>query len=172
MQVPPTIRGVIATHWRIPMIRRLILLFVLALAATGTAHAAGTACGGNLVGHKNVYANGAKVGELQVYWNASKGKNCARFMHAGPTWGQPRLTGVSLGLCRNRQDRLCNHPDNDPNADRVPGRSFSFDLRENYRFQAGPVETDRSNVGKCMRAAGYIRVNGVDREAVMFGFCD
>lgn len=153
------------------MIRRLILLLVMAMACTGAAQAAETACSGNLVGHKNVHADGVKVGELQMYWNAASKKNCARFMHAGPSWDQPRVTGVSIGICRNASDRLCNHPDNDPNADTVPRRSFDFDVRETYRFQAGPVQTTRSNEKTCMRAAGYIRWKGVDREAVMYGFC-
>jgi hypothetical protein len=150
---------------------RILALLLLCLAAPFTVQAQDANCGGSLVGHKNVYADGTKVGELQVYWNGAKQKNCARFMHAGPSWGEERLTGVSLGICRNRQDRLCNHPDNDPNADRTPGRSFAFDLNQ-YSFRAGPVETGLRNDGKCMRAAGYIRWKGVIREAVMYGFCD
>lgn len=147
---------------------RLLAFLLLCLAATFSAQAQDGTCSGTLVGHKNVYADGTKVGELQVYWSAAKQKNCARFMHAGPSWGEKRLTGVGLGICRTREDRLCNHPDNDPNAD---PRKYEFDL-DYYSFRAGPVETELKNDGKCMRAAGYIRWKGVMREAVMYGFCD
>lgn len=144
------------------------LLLGLVLVAAPFAPALAQECGGRLVEVRNIMGDGAnpqKLGELQLYYNASNGNNCARTMHSAATWGVETPTAVSLGICDNRRDRTCNHPQLDPNPN--PNR-FAYDSRP-YRYQAGPVRVHAPS--QCVRAGGSIFRNGKHHTVLMYGHC-
>jgi hypothetical protein len=125
-------------------------------------------CGGKLIDLRNIYTAGSspkKIGELQLYYNGSNGKNCVKTVHSAATWGKSLRTAAALGICKNRDDRRCNHPDY-PESD---PRKYEFDV-DWYKFEAGPVRLAAG--GKCIRAAGYIIYQGKRRNAkTIYGHC-
>lgn len=125
-------------------------------------------CGGRLIDVRNIHVNGPstkKIGELQLYYNAATGRNCAKTVHSAATWNKRLRTGVGLGICNNRKDRVCNHPDH-PGSKRG---KYTFDVGW-YFFEAGPVRL--AAAGKCIRAAGYIIYKGKTRHArTIYGHC-
>ena len=43
---------------------------------------------------------GTRIGELDIYYNASTGVNCAMTVHGGPTWGVSLPTWVYIAKCQ------------------------------------------------------------------------
>jgi hypothetical protein len=132
----------------------LVALAALALLAAGGSSPAGAAtgnCAGSLIESRNLVVGGKKVGELDVYYNRSTGKNCARMNHAGSTWGKKLKTRVWIGICSEREptNGTCHY---DPNTDAV-------DLGM-YRYYAGPATTKVSARGRCIAASGYLWIGG------------
>ena len=147
-----------------PAVLRLVLAGALLAAsllvglgfASSKADAAGGWCPGRLIESRNLVVNHHKVGELDVYYNAATGRDCARMNHAGRTWGKRHLTRVWIGICSERRpgSNVCHY---NSRTDAVnKGR---------YRFYAGPVTTKASARGHCIAASGYLWLRGV-RHAV------
>ena len=126
---------------------------IAALALTGSppAGAASGQCAGSLIESRNLNVGGKKVGELNVYYNRSTGKNCARMNHAGSTWGKKLMTRVWIGICSEKTpgDKTCHYA---PDADAVD--------KGRYRCYAGPVTTKASAAGRCIAASGYLWIGG------------
>ena len=99
------------------------------------ADAAAADCPGSLIESRNLDVGGKKVGELDVYYNAATGNNCARMNHAGSTWGKKLKTRVWVGICAERTpgNKPCTY---DPNTDGVQVGDFEY--------YAGPVSTKES----------------------------
>src|SRR3954454_16264160 len=71
-----------------------------ALIASAPASAGdGGACAGSLIDTRNAIWDGKKIGELDVYYDAATGRNCAKMNHAGATWGKRVWTGVQITVC-------------------------------------------------------------------------
>ena len=119
------------------------------------ADAAAADCPGSLIESRNLNVGGKKVGELDVYYNAATGKNCARMNHAGSTWGKKLKTRVWVGICAERKpsNGKCTY---DPNTDGVQVGDFEY--------YAGPVSTKESARGRCIAASGYLWINGTRHE--------
>ena len=142
--------------------RRALALAALLAAATvaffgfgRSAEAQSDNCPGSLIESRNLNVGGKKVGELDVYYNAATGKNCARMNHAGSTWGKKLKTRVWVGICSERTpgNKTCHY---DPNTDGVQVGE--------YEYYAGPVSTKESARGRCIAASGYLWINGTRHE--------
>ena len=124
-----------------------LVLLVGLLTAPANADTERTSCGGTLIWSKPIRTpNGTRIGELDVYWNAAKARNCAITKHGGPTWGKSLYTVVFLWVCQETE----------------PG-SYCNTLRyaedqQYYKYQAGPVSLF---AGKhCVEAIGTIHWRG------------
>lgn len=125
----------------------------LCLAASGyvapraaMAEDGGGACGGKLIDYVPFMVDGQKVGQLQMYYNAANGNNCAIMLHSGPTWGSARDTGVGL------------YAVNDKN---VISATLAFERKSTFKYQAGPVRTPGRN--RCISAGGGITFKGTHK---------
>ena len=132
------------------------IVAAFSIGGSAPADAAAANCPGKLIESRNLNVGGKKVGELDVYYNAATGKNCARMTHAGSTWGKKLKTRVWVGICSEKTpgNKTCHY---DPDTDGVQVGNFSF--------YAGPVSTKKSAAGHCIAASGYIWINGT-RHAV------
>ncbi len=79
------------------------LAAALALGGTTPADAQSGNCPGSLIESRNLNVGGKKVGELDVYYDAATGRNCARMNHAGDTWGKKLQTRAWIGICSRDQ---------------------------------------------------------------------
>ncbi|SDY32994.1 hypothetical protein SAMN04487939_101859 [Lysobacter sp. yr284] len=126
---------------------RLICSFAIVLAGiafSGTALA--QSCPGKLVGLKPIKnPSGQKLAELQLYYDANSGKNCARTMHSSATWGQNRHTTVLLQTCK--QENF--HPRNGCSKPLLYNEDWG-----NRKYQAGPVSVAGEN--RCVFVQGGI----------------
>jgi hypothetical protein len=129
----------------------LALVAGLSLAGSAPAGAATGNCAGSLIESRNLNVGGKKVGELDVYYDRSTGKNCARMNHAGETWGKRLTTRVWIGICSETEpnDEVCHY---DPATDAVDQGA--------YRYYAGPATTKVSAAGRCIAASGYLWIDG------------
>jgi hypothetical protein len=129
----------------------LAVIAALGLDRSTTADAATGSCRGSLIESRNLNVGGKKVGELDVYYDGSTGKNCARMNHAGSTWGKKLRTRAWIGICSERTpgNKTCHY---DPATDDV-------DLGD-YSYYAGPVTTKVSAAGRCIAASGYLWIGG------------
>lgn len=123
------------------------LLLLAGVSASGVA--AAQACPGKLIAMKEIrqgYPDGPKLGELQLYWDAASGKNCARTVHSARTWDKPHWTQVSISTCTraNYDARYGSCPISAPHR---------FDQNV-YRFQAGPRSLPGEN--RCVSVQGGI----------------
>jgi hypothetical protein len=146
-----------------------LLVVLLATGALFTAPSAqaATTCGGNLIGVKPLlWGDGTRLGEVQLYYNPANGRNCARVVHGGETWGKPRLTDVTIETCTrkvfNNNNRTC-----------PPGASTP---RRYWSGVVGYVTTSVSLPGKgrCVDVVGGIarRTNSsVMTASRLAGFC-
>ena len=116
--------------------RNLLALAGVALAATvalpaSSTHAAATTCAGNLIFTKPVKdAKHRRVGELDVYWDAATGTNCALTKHGGRTWGKTLRTTITLWRCKQGVK-----------AGQDCGGLVQDSVKQDgsYAYQAGPV---------------------------------
>ncbi len=107
-------------------------------------------CTGNLVWHKNLNYSGTKIGELDIYYNASTGVNCAKMNHGGPTWGVARDTWVYIAKCEQTNPTgTCFETADD--SDRGP-----------FEYFAGPVKVTAGS--HCITANGWIFWEGARRK--------
>jgi hypothetical protein len=129
----------------------LALVASLSLTGPAPAGAATGPCPGVLIESRDLNVGGKKVGELDVYYDRSTGKNCARMNHAGSTWGKPLLTRVWIGICSETEpnDDVCHY---DTNTDAVD--------KGTYKYYAGPAITKVSAAGRCIAASGYLWIDG------------
>jgi hypothetical protein len=133
----------------VALVAGVVLTAPFALLPSGTATSATGACSGRLV-YSDSFAlqsdPSTKLFELDVYWNASSGTNCAKAVHLGPTWGQSAYTEVEIEEC----------------AETTPGPCHAIakarDARD-YRYYAGPVSVPGR--GHCMVAAALLIWNGL-----------
>jgi hypothetical protein len=127
------------------------LVAAVALAGSPPADAASGNCAGSLVESRNLNVDGKKVGELNVYYNRSTGRNCARMNHAGDTWGKALITRVWIGICSETKpsNGTCHY---DATTDAVD--------KGKYRYYAGPATTKASAAGRCIAASGYLWIDG------------
>ncbi len=108
-------------------------------------------CAGNLIWHKNVMAGATKVGELDVYYNASTGVNCAKVNHGGPSWGVATLTYMNYYVCQETNPG--------PHCTPIDHKAD----QGQYAYYAGPLKFTPGN--HCLWAGGYIAWQGDVREA-------
>jgi len=127
------------------------LVAALSLGGTTPADAQSGNCPGSLIESRNLNVGGKKVGELDVYYDAATGKNCARMNHAGDTWGKKLQTRAWIGICSETKpsNGTCHY---DPATDGVD--------KGNYAYYAGPVKTKVSAAGRCIAASGYLWIDG------------
>lgn len=114
-------------------------LLLLSLGLSGAALAQSQSCGGKLIDYLPLRDNGVLIGQLQMYYNASNGRNCAILKHAQSTWNKPLYTMVALFRCPR-------YGDPDTTCRRVEMQYG------NFRYQAGPISTPGE--GKCIVAQG------------------
>ena len=131
------------------------LVGALSIGGSAPADAAAANCPGSLIESRNLNVGGKKVGELDVYYNAATGRNCARMNHAGSTWGKKLKTRVWIGICSERTpgNKTCHY---DAKTDGVEVGNFAY--------YAGPVSTKKSAAGRCIAASGYLWINGKRHE--------
>jgi hypothetical protein len=121
----------------------------LVISAPASAGDAG-ACAGSLIESINANWLGQKYGELDVYYNAATGRNCAKMNHAGATWGKRVWTGVQLTICsQSRPGSGCNS---------IAG-GVAQDFGD-YSYYAGPVTPTASARGHCIAASGSVYIPG------------
>lgn len=123
------------------------LLLLAGLSASGVV--AAQACPGKLVAMKVIrqgYPDGPKLGEVQLYWDAASGKNCARTVHSGRTWDKPHWTQASI--------RTCTRSNYDPRYGSCASGSPYRNDQKVYKFQAGPVSLPGEN--RCVSVQGGI----------------
>jgi hypothetical protein len=126
-----------------------LLAATLTLAPTAASAATGDCSGNNIISKPLMY-NDTKIGELDVYYNASTGVNCAKMNHGGPTWGVSRDTYVYIAKCQATSPTgTCYVMDDD----------FDFG---SYSFYAGPVKVTAGT--HCIQANGWIYWNGAERK--------
>lgn len=134
----------------------ILIAFFSANHFTTQAHAA-SPCSGSLISTKGITSNGTAIGELDVYYDSSTGKNCAITQAGGPSWGIKKEMTVSLAICHKTGPSWnC-----DPGVNVDPG---------NYYYYAGPVSLGAR--GQCIMAEGGIFWNGVlNATSTGPGFC-
>ncbi|SBT51007.1 hypothetical protein [Micromonospora auratinigra] len=83
----------------------------LAVSATLTVAApaqAANGCSGTLVEARSITnGSGTKIGEIQLYWDAARGRNCASTVHTGSTWGVSLYTLVEVFVCPTGSPSSC-----------------------------------------------------------------
>ncbi|WP_242108534.1 hypothetical protein [Luteimonas aquatica] len=126
---------------------RLICSFAMVLAGIALSGSAlAQSCPGKLIEVKPIRnASGLKLAELQVYYNAATGKNCARTMHSSATWGKYHHTEVLLQTCKRENFSLRNGC----SAPRLALTDWG-----NFKYQAGPVSV--YGKGRCVFSQGSI----------------
>lgn len=143
-------------NWR-QAFRILLVAACVTLGLTGAVQASAsvtaTACSGSLIESRNLVYGTTKIGELDVYYNSSTGRNCAKMNHAGPTWGHALPTYVYISVCYETvAGGKCTQ---------IPGSQD--DDYGTYAYYAGPVDTQTSSRGRCIAATGYITYAGYNR---------
>jgi hypothetical protein len=119
----------------------------------GSANAA-TSCRGSLIESKPLKKGSTKYGSLDVYYDASKRKNCAKTVNATHVG---RYVSVLILRCKAGTGTTadnCNERD-EPN-------DTNYDEGWNYSQYAGPVWTDGVSSGLCILAIGAIQVKDRD----------
>lgn len=106
----------------------------------------GGSCGGKLIDYIPFMVDGQKVGQLQMYYNAANGNNCAIMLHSGPTWGSARDTGVGLYVIDNKG---------------YIAETLAFQRKSTFKYQAGPVWAKGRN--RCVTAGGGISFKGAHK---------
>ncbi|SRR5579884_384239 len=132
----------------------ILIAFFSANHFTNQAHAASSSsravhaaspCSGSLISTNSITSNRAEIGELDVYYDSSTGKNCAITQSGNQSWGVRKSMTVFLSICQQAGPGWgCN-----PSV---------FDSG-NYSYYAGPVSL--SARGQCIEATGSIQWNGV-----------
>ncbi len=102
-----------------------------------------TSCTGNLVEYVPFKQDGQKIGQLQLYYNATSRNFCALMFHGGPTWGVRLDTGVAIVRSRTRDGTF--YTAGDPE-------------RGQFRYQAGPI--NRGGAGWCGYGSGLLNYRG------------
>ncbi|WP_143703942.1 MULTISPECIES: hypothetical protein [Luteimonas] len=142
------------------------VLFIVGACVVPTDARAET-CPGNLIGVKPLlWGDGARLGELQLYYNPGNGRNCARVVHGGETWGKRRTTSVQIETCTQAvfraNGRTC------PGAASIPRRQWSGVTQYSTNAVSLPGQ------GRCVDATGSIerRLNaGGVTASRLAGFC-
>ena len=80
-----------------------IALSGVAAAEAPTASAA-NGCTGSLIEVSPIWfsldgVHNTRFGELQIYYDSAKGKNCVSMVHGGPTWGKQLRTHAEVRVC-------------------------------------------------------------------------
>lgn len=143
---------------------RMVLLTVAAVLAAfmpllggapGTAQAAG--CSGTLIEHRAIRGDktGTLFGYLDVYYDASTGRNCARTVSSSRTWGAAKRMFVGLYKCEQTSPGRCSVV---ARAEDQPGYTYGW-----YRYYAGPVSLRAQD--HCIAARGDIVFRGEHGDA-------
>jgi len=127
----------------------LVAAMILVPASPAAAGDSG-ACPGNLVLHKLLTYSGNTIGELDIYWDASTQKNCAKMNHGGPTWGVARETWAYIAKCQATTPTGTCYVMND-----------DYD-QGSYSYYAGPVKVTAGT--HCIQANGWIYWDGARRK--------
>ncbi|GGJ87312.1 hypothetical protein GCM10010123_16110 [Pilimelia anulata] len=117
--------------------------------AVSAAPAAG--CTGKLIESRNLTVAKKKVGELDVYFDRKKNRNCAVMNHANATWGKKLRTRAWVGVCTERK------PTHKP-CHIVPKSDHAQEGK--FAYRAGPVWTRAASSGRCISASGYLWIGG------------
>lgn len=133
------------------------LLLLAAVSASGTAVA--QACPGKLIAVKDIRnwdrADGPKLGELQLYWDSTSNKNCARTVHTARTWNKPLKTSLIIQTCERKdfKNGYCT----------AGAKKYQNGV---YKFQAGPLSLPGGN--RCVWTQGGIDPYDPSRPASHF----
>jgi hypothetical protein len=140
----------------------LLLTPLLSLAAPSAASAA-TSCSGSLIDSAPIRAGGHTYGTLDVYYNSSTGKNCAKATNAT---GVRRSMSVWVFRCKDGTGTtVANCKDLDG-----PVQGVNYDSGD-YISYAGPVNTKGSSAGLCIRAGASMSLASSDATAAIGGHC-
>lgn len=144
----------------------LAAVVIAACALFAMPEARAQSCGGNLIGVKPLlWGDGARLGELQLYYNPANGRNCGRVVHGGETWGKRRNTSVAIETCTRAVFRDNNRT--------CPYGSPSQTWTGVTRYYTSPVSLPGQ--GRCVDLTGSIERNlnsGVVTASRLAGFCD
>jgi hypothetical protein len=108
----------------------IVVLLGALIQATGPAAAATGPCAGSRIAHIGAYESGTILSWLNIYWDSSTGKNCARDDKdsAASTYGYPGLADVWLARCsQSTQGNTCTVV------------AQVEDSQWTYKYYAGPV---------------------------------
>jgi len=111
------------------------------------------ACPGSLIESINATWLGKKYGELDVYYDAATGRNCAKMNHSGSAWGKRTWTGVQVTICAQKRPGNGCRPI-------AAGTAGSVQENGNFRYYAGPVSPTASGRGHCISASGTVYLPG------------
>jgi hypothetical protein len=122
---------------------------------SGTAEAAG--CSGTLIEHRAIRGDktGNLFGYLDVYYNGSTGRNCARTVSSSRTWGVRKPMFVGLYKCSQTSPGRCSVVSK---AEDGPNYTYG-----SYQYYAGPVSLYAK--GHCIAARGDIIYKGEHGDA-------
>ena len=147
--------------------RYLLALLLASSAFFASTEARAETCPGNLIGVKPLlWGDGARLGELQLYYNPANGRNCARVVHGGETWGQRRRTDVMIETCTRAMFRA--NGNTCPPVASIPRRTWQGVTRYSTNTVSLPGR------GRCVDATGGIerRLNvNVGTASRLAGFC-
>ena len=115
-----------------------------------TAQAAG--CSGTLIEHRAIRGDrtGNLFGYLDVYYDSSTGRNCARAVSSSRTWGVRKPMFVGLYKCSQTNPGRCSVV---ARAEDRSGQRYG-----SYQYYAGPVSLHAK--GHCIAARGDIIFKG------------
>lgn len=126
-----------------------IVLVVGLVGLSGTAPASAASCSGSQIEHLAEVDSGTNYGYLDVYWNSSTGKNCAR-NNKTHFYGTPSFTYAYISVCSETvEGGRCTRTayQQDP-----PNGSTPW-----FSYYAGPVSV--SAVNHCIFAFGETSVS-------------
>lgn len=153
-------------HWKWHLIPRLLLVAIMAImlilsdaqtseAATLVPQTTTAQCKslGKLIASNSFPDHGAKIGELDLYYNSSTGYNCVYLKSGNATWGKAKHMFVGISRCNETKPS---------NSCTTASSNFQVVDSGTYKYEAGPVGVYAK--GHCIEAEG--KMEGV---TVAFG---
>lgn len=130
-------------HYLTTMLAAVGLTVAAALTVAAPAQAAYGCSGSLLEAQPIVNDSGTRIGEIQVYWDSSRGRNCASTVHGGSTWGVNLFTLVEVFVCPTSQTSSC-----------LQGYDVRTRLGDWVSYYVW--ENSVSSSGRCVYARGWI----------------
>lgn len=129
-----------------------ILAAFMPLLVAGPSPVEAAGCSGSLIEHRAIRGDktGHLFGYLDVYYNSSTGRNCAKAVSSSRTWGVRKPMYVGLYKCKQTSAGRCSVV---AKAEDAPNFTYGY-----YRYYAGPVSLYAR--GHCIAARGDIQFKG------------